>query len=313
MPTRNARAAVLLSLSVIFTSFQIQAQTPLSNAGCSQAIDDLDRQTESFVRDVKQENYDFIKTDIRDTALSGIKKHFAGNPTSDAAFDLKEKYEKWDDWRQSVVESRTTMEELQLCLATKCSLVEFAKRQNQAIAKWIQSLGDEGINAATERVNKAASLIQGYASRALSMATGSALSAVDACKTQFEQRAQSTSQDAPDFGTTPAAGGGTPPATGGTTPVVAGEPAVKPSAGGRSAARAVVLIGGAAAAGLAAAKYYQDQQGGTCGNEPSINFDACFVNSAGSTCQTALRQLDAYCVECGMRRGREGNATNCVK
>lgn len=213
MKKRSGYVLILVTSAIISVPGVTRGHSGQTSASCAQVIERLERETQAFDRDVQAQSLDFLKSDVTDTALSGIRRRLAGKPTSEALFDLKDKKEKFDSWAETVRNAGITLKDLQQCLATPgCSRIEFAKRQHQVLARWIQSLGNEAINAATERVNKAASLIQGYATRTLSLAMDSALTGVNNCTAQFEQSVMSTSApvttSAPTSGTSPAGTGG---------------------------------------------------------------------------------------------------------
>jgi len=206
-------------------------QDSLLPATCDTAIQAIEQQTAQLVRTVESDVRDYIKNDVVETSLSGIRSHYKNNPTSEALFDLKDKWDKFNQYVDYLRRARVTLEDLQRCLATPgCALTEFAKRQHQAIAKWIQSLGNDSVNAATERVNKAARLIQNYADRSLNLAMRTAVATAEQCNARFEEAA-----------------------TGRTVATTA--PAGPPSAAGQSSSRsggntALRVIGGAAAGAL---------------------------------------------------------------
>lgn len=290
---------LILSIGMVLIGFPIaapvQAQT---SANCAKEIDNIERETQAFDRDVRDQNLDFVKSDVKDAALSDIRRRLAGNPTSEALFDLKDKKEKFDSWAEIVKNSGTTLEDLKTCIATKgCPLQEFAKRQNKALAIWIQSLGDEGINTATERVNNAASLIQGYASRTLSMAEGSALRAVENCTEQFEQHAQANTQAKMEIQVTPPP---PPPPSSGQPSGAETPPAKGPSAGAKAAAVVGGLaLGGAIILGVESATKKEDSSScpsgyASCGNGLCCPWGKYYVPCT-KMCQTCP-QADNSCV-----------------
>lgn len=74
---------------------------------------------------------------------------------------------------------------------------------------------------------------------------------------------------------------------------------------GTQAAIGLAVAGGA---GYLAYKY----AGSSCAGSPP-DASACYAGRGNAPgCQSALAALDAYCASCGMKRGREANATNCV-
>lgn len=215
MATMRCSFVTLLTVSLALTGIPdaptARAQT---SAACDAAIDALERDTHQLGAQLEQDVREFVRSDATETALKGIRNHYKSKPTSEALFDLKDKWDKWNEYVEHLKNARATLEDLQRCLNTGCPLNDFVKRQHQAIAKWIQSLVDDGINAAIERVNKAAKLIQNYVADTLDLAMGGALATVQQCNTRFEQQAGSTT---PQPATTPPGAGATPPSAVGTT------------------------------------------------------------------------------------------------
>lgn len=239
MSTMRRSFITLLTVSFVVAGMPVappaRAQTP---AACDAAIDALERETHQLGAQLEQDVKEFVRTDAAETALKGIRNRYKSNPTSEALFDLKDKWDKWNEYVDYLKNARVTLEDLQRCLNTRgCSLNEFAMRQHEAIAKWIQSLGDEGINAATERVNKAAKLIQNYVDDTLDLAIGGALATVQQCNVRFEQQAVTTTSQT----VTPPAG----PSAGTTPPNAVGK-----TSGGGGMGTALLGVAGAAAAGI---------------------------------------------------------------
>jgi len=243
----NRTVAIVMSAILIAPSPAIVsagAQAP----ACDAALNKLETETQQLGRDLNADVKEFIKTDVAETSLAGIKNHFKGNPTAEAVSDVKDKWEKFNTYAEYIKNARVTMEDLSRCLNTPgCKLIEFAKRQNEAIAKWIQSLGDEGLNVATERVNKAAKLLQGYVEKTLTTATNGALDTVTKCGANFEQRAN-TSTD------TTQSGGQT------NTPFTA-----PPSTGGGGSSAVWWVLGAAIGGGLAAGTLLKPEDVGSFG------------------------------------------------
>lgn len=211
------------------------AQTP---AACDAAIESLERETDQLGGQLDREVREYVRGEAAESALRGIRNHYKSRPTSEALFDLKDKWDKWNEYVEYLRNARVTLQHLQDCLNTPgCSPTEFAKRQHQAIAKWIQSFGNDSISAATERVNKAAKLIQDYVDRTLSLVNRGALATVQECNTQFERQVDATTTQV-----------GTPSA--GSPPSSAPPQVSKPK--GMSTGAQIALYGAAAAGGIAA-------------------------------------------------------------
>ena len=232
--------AIALSLPV-----PLQAQSP---AACDAAIDKLQKDTEQLGKDLDADVKEFVKSEYADETLKGVRNHFKNKPAVGAAFDLKDKWDSFTSWVEETKRARVTMEDLGRCINTKgCSLIEFAKRQNEVIAKWIQKLGDEGLSAAAERVNKQASIIRNYAERTLHTATGGTLDTVQKCETRIEQQSTTNNQAVNQPGAKPA-----PSST--AAPVSSG------GGGGGNTGALIGILGAAIGGGLAYGYYAKSQE-----------------------------------------------------
>ena len=183
-----------------------------SQAACDAAIDKLQKDTEQLGKDLDADVKEFVKSEYADETLKGVRNHFKNKPAVGAAFDLKDKWDSFTSWAEATKRARVTMDDLGKCINTKgCSLIEFAKRQNEVIAKWIQKLGDEGLSGAAERVNKQASIIRNYAERTLNTATGGIFDTVQKCETRIEQQSSTNNEAVNQPGATPAPSSSAPP------------------------------------------------------------------------------------------------------
>jgi hypothetical protein len=304
MIPRKALAALLLSAGL--TAGPLSVQTNAQSESCSPAIDSIDRDLAAFGRHAKDQNLSFIQTDVASTALSGIRARLAGNATADALFDLKERKEQFDDYAEHIRSAGVTMEDLKKCLALACDIRDFTNRTNDAIAAWIRSLGDAGTNAMAERVNAAASLVQGHAQGALSMAQGSALRAVENCTARFEGRVQAQAAAEPVVGAGSA--DGVAPLGAGAAPA----PDVQALPGKRgSAVGAVIALGVAVPASLYAYKYWQDLQneaGAQCGPEPSL----AVAPGQSRPTDAQLSAMRAWCTCQGLGFGQGAIGFGCL-
>jgi hypothetical protein len=195
MVTSHKSVAVLLSAVLATSSFLAPVHAKTS-ADCAPEINRLQSETREFGRDVEEQVRAFTQAEVADASLNAMGTLLKNNPTAAALSDLRNQKKKWDDWGELTKATATTLEDLSKCISTPgCSLIEFARRQNEAFRLWIQSLASDGLSAASERVSKAASLYRGYVNRALSMAHNSML---NSCAADFEQSATNSPVDARD-------------------------------------------------------------------------------------------------------------------
>lgn len=290
----------VFSLSTLLMGFPVS----VAGATCAEEIERIDLDLKSFERNITDQNLDFVKTDVADAALSGVKKRLSGDPTSDALFDLKQRKEQFEEFVRHLGSFESSLKELKKCLATEgCSLQEFAQRQNQAIARWIQSFKDEGINAATERVNKAASLIQGYAQRALSMTEGSALRTVENCIGQFDKRVQAQAEaqaEGKELIAEPPGPRSVSQSTKAADPPPAPTSAPSPSSGPSVLGAVAVGVGVAAGAALLISALQPQEE--------SCSKDACTYSSFSGSCSCQGFSRNTTCDTSQLPMASEGEA-----
>ena len=118
-------------------------------------------------------------------------------------------------------------------MAQENERTRFAESVRIQLNEWVQLLGDDGISAAAERVNKASSMVSNTISGAQGIAQGGITGAVS-CMNQDLQGAQSAEGNAVDRGDSSA------------------PPAQQPSAGGGMSGATIGLAVAGAGAGLAA-------------------------------------------------------------
>jgi hypothetical protein len=274
-------ATVLCGAMALSMPAPLQAQSP---AECEAAINKLQAGTEKLGKDLDADVKDFIKSEYADGVLTEIRAHYKSKPSVQKAFELKDKYDKFSSWVEETQRARVTMEDLGKCIQSNisgggCSLIEFAKRQNEVIAKWIKSLGDEGLTAAAERVNKQANIIRTFTTGLLSTATNGTLDTLKKCETQVQQQS-TTNEEQPR--TNPATT--TPPSTTPPPPV---------SGGGSNAGKALALVGAAIGGGLVLGTVLKQQEedlGGGSGGGGSNNGGGGGSNGGGGSYTAAVSQ-----------------------
>jgi hypothetical protein len=210
MTIKRWMLAVIVSLAAVPIA-RPAAAPPQADASCATDLAQLQRQTQAFGRDVAAQNLEFLKNDVKDAAITGIRNRLAGDPTVDALEDLNKKVGELSSWEEDIKRSVSSIQDVSACWAlttgfTNC-MIEASKRWNDAFARWVNSLGDAGLTQAAERVTKAASLIEDYHRRAFTMAMGAAL---NNCTDRFEQRVRAAEGNAvsPSPAPRPRAGSG---------------------------------------------------------------------------------------------------------
>lgn len=300
-------SAVVVLLCAMFAPNAPYAAAPEAQAGgnCAAEIDRADRDLKEFSRELKKNNIDFISTDVTGASLTDIKSTLSGKPDEVITSRVQEIKQQIDGWVETAKNYQVAMDDILACLNTKgCSMTALANRQNAALARWIKSLGDEGITAASERVKEASSILKSYNNRALNMATGTMTRAAN-CIADKTQAASTTAAPVDLRGT--------------AAPQPASSTPSNPGGRGPSVGKAIVGVA-VGAAGVAGGIIYGSQllnslseDAGGCGAEPVLDFSACFSGQAsGASCTSNLAKLEAYCQSCGQKRGMNASATTCV-
>jgi len=226
----SMKRCVAITLIVVFSlgaTPVIPAAGAQSQANCDAAIERLDVETNKLSSDLDTDVRALVKDEFTENGLKEIRNRLKEKPASEAAFDLRDKWQKFNSWAEITKAFAVTMDDLSKCINTRgCSLLDFAKRQNKATELWIQTLAEGSLNDAGQRVAKAASILKNYVGRTLNVATNGTLQAVNSCVTRFEQQATNTTVNQPSG----------------------------KSGGGGGAAKTIVLVGAAVGAGLAAAE-----------------------------------------------------------
>lgn len=257
-----------LVLILCVTGF-VPLSTPTIYAqSCEQELARQDAALRQFEAETRRDGLAFVLDDGRRAALDEVSKRLKGDPTADAAREINA---RWAEYQAYVDQGRTfqtVASDLSRCLRdgsagclaqikesvrrhTEAS--RLAARIGEAVQKWIDSLGNDAISRAAERVDRARNILENFTSRAASTANQSAMQGIDRCLRDFDQRVQQAqNRPAVDTRQPPRPGGGqTPPKKG--------------MSGGKLAA--LVGIPAAAAVGLGMyAKGTIDQATGTAGD-----------------------------------------------
>jgi hypothetical protein len=259
-----------------------RAQAVISGGqSCSQMISKIDRDLGAFQKGMRDDTIDFIKSDALDAAGDAVSPIIDSSPTLAGAAKAQEYIDVLQRWRDTCSRYRTTFEDLESCVNTKgCSLLDLAKRQNQALKEWLDGIVSDNSPASLERVRKASSLLRNYTTQLEGNLEGGVNGALS-CLKDYQQRANYNNPDPVDLRPPP-------PATPAPAPVPA--PAPK-SGGGASVGKLVgVTLAGAAAVvgGVVLAKEI-DKQLNDCSSQ-----ETAAMNGMTST-QNAVNNL----VACG--------------
>jgi uncharacterized protein YoxC len=315
---------IVVALLAVASTFVPSGAFAQADAQCSAKITQLESNTRTFASEAQKQNLDFLQADMQSTSLKGVQPLMNASPTADVLSDLKEKKEQFDEWADSLRKVSASVQELLSCMNTPgCKALDIVKRQNREIKaemqemfkRWAESLGDEGMNGAIERVRKANSLLQGYV-KSIEPSNSGAGDAIDECSRVMEQRVRAT--DPTKGSSTPATPVSTPSNGSGDQPGFT--PATPPNetAEPGTPVGKYITLGAVTAGGLAGLKYWQDQQAASGANcpTPTLPVSACFDPKQGGSspaCRAALTEVDAYCACKGMKRGSGTEGFNqCV-
>jgi hypothetical protein len=267
-------------VGVVLTMLVAAPASPAVGPSCSQVLDQIGTEAQSFQAEAREMGLHFVR-DVAlqqslDTAKGGLEPGWNATMTEreEAWSALRAGKDKLDDWKANVKMWNAQLLDLQLCVNDPdCSLIKKSELLNEDIRQWLESLGPEGTAAAAKRVNKAATLLQGYTSRLAGSATSS-VSAAASC--MDESGPQQTSSDAVDLRNTQ------PP----PEPPAAEQPAVskakKSGVSGGKVAAATVLAGGAVAAAVYAGQ--MANQLATSGSAECYSSRNCIVSVMSSGC-----------------------------
>jgi hypothetical protein len=269
-----------VSLALMLAVFVAASASGAAGPSCSQVLDQVGAEAESFQAEAREMGMHFVLDEALQQSLDGVKGAFepGWNPTmtqrEEALAALRAGKDKLDEWKDNVKMWNAQLLDLQLCVNDpSCSLIKKSDLLNADIREWLESLGPEGASAAAQRVNKAATLLQGYTSRLTGTATSSVSSAI-AC--MDESAPQQASAEPVDLQETPA-----PPAA--QKPAASGAKA----SGGKGGRIALATVGAGAAVALAvvAGSAMADMAALSAGSTVSNRF--CVVSVMGHGCDCA--------------------------
>ena len=276
MTPKIASVAVPLFVALSWiapSSAQAQAGVQVGE-NCSQVIRQNDSNLQAFRSEAEKQGLGFLRDDAVSSASAEVTRIFqdSGNPTAAFIGDVQNFKDQLSNWEATCKKYQVALKDIIECADSgkPGCLADLAKRQNKAIGEWLQSLLNEGTQAAIERVRKASSLLNSYVSRVAGTGLGSASAAVS-CMNQYQQTARQSAQPAE-------------PVTLNPPPTQSKPESGAKSGGGLSKGTIVTgaLVAGAVGAGLAAkaAANKADGQQSTSGG------DCAQYNAAAAKCGT---------------------------
>ena len=287
---------------VVIVSFVacMPVSTPIYAQSCEQELARQDAALRQLDVDARREGVSFLVDDVRHAALGEVGKRLRGDPTADAAREIKA---RWDEYQAYVNQGKTfqtVAAQLSQCLQAGQSgcLAEIkesvrrhteasrlADRIGEAVQKWIESLGNEAISRAAERVDRARNIMENFTNRAANTAIQSATQGINSCFRDFDRRVQQAQN-------TPAVDTRQPPSRGASAPKK-----------GMSGAKVAALIGIPAAAAVVLGTYAQSvgdaaeaNDGGSSGGSSSSQIRLVNTNATIQCAPVGGASLQSVCV-----------------
>lgn len=210
-----SRTATALLLAAI-TAFSLPV--PVLTQTCAQVVENLQTRTAALNNEATTNSANFLRDELVGPALGSAKRVLEGDPTAAAYNQVQDAREKAQAWIDRLNSFDAFFQRLKQCGETNCNMFEFIKEENarsrlaesvqEKLNEWVQSLGDNGVTAAAERVNKISSIVKNAVSGAQGIAQDGITGAVS-CMGQYMQTAEAAQADPVDPTSTPA---GTAPA-----------------------------------------------------------------------------------------------------
>lgn len=263
-----------------------------AQSSCTAEMNRQDDVLSKFEADAKKEaGLPFAADDVRRIALNRIKADLKGDPTADAAKEIKDRWNQMNDYMERARKFEDILTRISQCYSarrTGClneikayvsDVTVLDAKLAQAVGKWVDALGNDSISKAKDRVDRARSIMRGLADNATNMATGAAAGGMDNCLRDFNQRVQDAQNTSTQVNPAPPAKpvkragsgkGGVP-----TGLIVAG----------------AVGVGVAVAVGVAARAAANQSTASSCGPNP----DPCAAAGSGCTVAGDISGIIAWC------------------
>lgn len=269
---------------VVFTICAVATPVSLyAQASCTAEMNRQDAALRQFGGEAQREGFGFAADDAGRVALDGMRARLKGDPTADRYEEFKAEWDKYNGWIEKGKKFQAILDRMGQCLqqgASGClnELTEFNKASDQllskaheAVNKWIESLGNDNITRAAERVERAKGVMEKLTSNAGNLATGAVSGAMNNCLRDFNQRVQQVQNSDPVDLSQAAqppqntgSGGNSGGSSGGASGGGAGGGAASgggAAAGGGAGMGTALGVGGAIAAGSVGAYYIGQELG----------------------------------------------------
>ena len=209
------------------TAIASATPAPVLAQTCAEVVGSLQARTAALNNEARVNSANFLLDELVGPALERAKRTLAGSgdPTVAAYNQVQDAREKVQAWIDRLNSFDAFMTRLKECHATGCNMFKFleddkarsrlAEAAQEKLDQWVQSLGDSGITAAAERVNKVSSIVKNTLSGAQGIAQDGITDAVS-CMDRYVQTAQAAQADPIDPGVT-APGVSAPPPAGGSS------------------------------------------------------------------------------------------------
>ncbi len=188
MGSKHRTLAVLLSVVM-------SMPTGAAAADCSQVVEQIQSEARAFQAEADRQGLKAAMDASLDPALNLAKKGLVqvGGPQAETLEQLKDAKDKLQSFRERVGSLEAFLSALSACLhgGPPGCLSQLAGKVSLENLAYIRDLAGEDSAAAAQRVDKAASFVNDYASRLNGAAQGNAMSAVSCMDERIQQLAQS--------------------------------------------------------------------------------------------------------------------------
>lgn len=264
-----ARMVVNVVVGVaLFASASPFVSVARAQGSCTQEINRQDAALRQFGGEAQREGFGFAADDVGRIALVKMKANLKGDPTADAYEGFKQEWDKYNGWIEKGKKFQAILDRMSQCLKQSKSgclneVMEYnmtadqlLNKSHDAMNKWIESLGNDNITRAAERVERAKGVMEKLTSNAGNLATGAVSGAMNNCLRDFNQRVQQVQSSDPVDLSQAAGQAAQPPRPGNTGGRSGGASGGSGAASGGGAGMGTALgVGSAIAAGSVGAYY----------------------------------------------------------
>lgn len=211
---------------LLVAAFVTPATVPLSaQPSCAQVVEKMHARTTALNTQAQINNANMLRDEVVGPALGEAQRTLESRgEVSLAAYNqIQDAVQKAQAWIDRLNAFDTFFTRLKQCGETGCNMFKFiedekararfAESVQQKLNDWVQSLGDSGVTAAAERVNKVSGIVRETASSAQEIGMEGATGAVN-CMSQFVRTPPTASGDPVNLGGAPAAPASSGPSIG---------------------------------------------------------------------------------------------------